>query len=54
LDTAFTLPGKPWPSSYRLLLDTGCERPPQIDTTVPSGSAIALTAFSVQILSAAG
>jgi isoamylase len=54
----FTLPGSPWASSYRVLLDTTDERPAPEDHTgsgvgdLPSAAAVPLTPHSVLVLAA--
>jgi glycogen operon protein len=49
----FTLPGSPWASTYRVLLDTTDERPTTDGTAdLGSGAAVPLTPHSVLVLAA--
>ncbi|MDP8908292.1 MAG: glycogen debranching protein GlgX [Chloroflexota bacterium] len=52
MPTAFTLPGQPWATSYRRLLDTADERPLAATFDLAAGSSVALAPFSVQVLAA--
>ena len=48
----FTLPAEPSTTSYRCLLDTSDERPGEVGPEATAGTGVALTPYSVQVLSA--
>jgi glycogen operon protein len=45
----FTLPGAPYATSYRSLLDTSDERPTATDAETPAGTTVVLTPHSIQV-----
>ena len=48
-DERFTLPGAPYATSYRLLLDTSDEQPGPTGPETPAGGAVVLTPHSIQV-----